>query len=100
MSQFYIRDQIRKRGKASVVIMLGEDSAERYVADLTGCFEHSEHHKAASSAHGRKSPALYLAKLGVMCKGRCPWRTASADRHPCDRFAVWVRMPMPSQLRN
>jgi subtilisin len=80
MSKTYIRQQIRQRGKASVLVMLNsENKAERYLARLADCFEHSAQHQALASAAvgfagGRghiyrkhdHPPALHLKNLGVM----------------------------------
>lgn len=80
MSKAYIRQQIRERGKASVLVMLGSDAkTERYLTTLGNCFQHSEQHQALASAavgfstgrghlyrrheHG---PALFLKNLGVV----------------------------------
>ena len=80
MSKAYIRQQIRQRGKASVIVMLGsENNREEYVAALGDCFEHSEHQKVAAQAAvafvgGRghlyrkhnHPPALHLKNLGII----------------------------------
>jgi subtilisin family serine protease len=76
VSKTYIRDQIRQRGKASVLVMLNsETTAENYLARVADCFEHSEQHQVlASAAVGRghiyrkhdHPPALYLKNLGVV----------------------------------
>jgi subtilisin family serine protease len=80
MSKVYIREQIRQRGKASVLVMLNSEAkTERYLATLGECFEYSEQHGAAANAAvgfagGRghiyrqheHAPALYLQNLGVV----------------------------------
>jgi subtilisin len=80
MSKAYIRQQLRQRGKASVMVMLGsERNTEEYVATLGDCFEHSEQQQAGARAAvafagGRghlyrkhdHPPALYLRNLGVV----------------------------------
>jgi subtilisin family serine protease len=78
MLRTYIRQQIRQRGKAAVLVMLSsETQSEKYLAALGGCFEHSEQHLASAAvgyAGGRghiyrkhdHAPALYLKNLGVM----------------------------------
>ncbi len=55
MSKAYIQQQIRRRGKAAVMVMLSADAkADSYVAALSECFESVE------------QPALYLKNLGVV----------------------------------
>jgi len=80
MRKTYIRQQLRQRGKAAVMVLLNSpDKTEKYLAALGECFEYSEQHNAmASAAVGyaggrghlyRKNshpPALYLKNLGVM----------------------------------
>jgi len=78
MSKTYIQDQIRKRGKASVLVLLsGETKSERYLQTLGDCFEYSEQNQAVAAmgmtgGRGRlyrkheHPPALYLKNLGVM----------------------------------
>lgn len=81
MSKTYIRDQMRQRGKASVLVMLSsETKSETYLAALGECFEYSELHQEAATktavayAGGRghiyrqhdHPPALYLKNLGAV----------------------------------
>jgi subtilisin len=78
MSKAYIQQQIRQRGKAAVMVMLGADAkSEQYLASLGECFEHSQQHQAVaavgfSGGRGRlyrkhdNGPALYLKNLGVV----------------------------------
>jgi len=80
MSKAYIGQQIRQRGKASVLVMLNSEvKTEQYLANLSECFEYSAQHDtgasaAAGVAGGRghiyrrhdHSPALYLKNLGVV----------------------------------
>jgi subtilisin len=80
MSKSYIRQQLRQRGKASVLVMLNSEAkTEKYLASLGECFEHSEQHRALASvavgyAGGRghlyrkhdHPPALFLKNLGVL----------------------------------
>lgn len=80
MSKAYIRQQIRQRGKASVLVMLNSEAkTQRYLAALGECFEYSEHSRVAATAAvgfsgGRghlyrahdHPPALYLQNLGVV----------------------------------
>jgi subtilisin len=80
MSKAYIREQLRQRGKASLLVMLNSETrTEKYLALLGECFEHSEQHRALASAAvgyagGRghlyrkhdHPPALYLKNLGVL----------------------------------
>jgi subtilisin family serine protease len=80
MSKAHIRQQIRQRGKASVLVMLSSEAkTEQYLAALGECFEHSEQNQAVASAavgfaEGRghlyrrhdQAPALFLKNLGVL----------------------------------
>jgi len=80
MSKAYIRQQIRQRGKTSVMVLLGSEAkSEQYLAAVGDCFEYSEQHQAAPKtavayAGGRGHlyrkhdlpPALYLRNLGVI----------------------------------
>ena len=78
MSKIYIQQQIRQRGKASVMVMLSsETKTDQYLAALDECFEHSEQHRAvaavgATGGRGHiyrkhEHPAsLYLENLGVV----------------------------------
>jgi hypothetical protein len=78
VSKIYIQQQIRQRGKASVMVMLSsETKTDQYLAALDECFEHSEQHRAvaavgATGGRGHiyrkhEHPAsLYLENLGVV----------------------------------
>jgi len=80
MAKTYIRQQLKQRGKAAVLVMLdSETKTEKYLAALGECFEHAEQHRALASAAvgyagGRghlyrkhdHPPALYLKNLGVV----------------------------------
>lgn len=78
MSKAFIQQQIRQRGRAAVMVLLGaEAKSNAYLAALGECFEHSEQHQAVtavgfSGGLGRlfrqhaHEPALYLKNLGVV----------------------------------
>ena len=108
MSKAYIRQQIRQRGKASVLVMLSsETKTEKYLATLGECFEYSEQHSATSTAavgmtEGRghlyrkheHPPALYLKNLGVVYGqvGRKGWEKLQGSIAASDDVAGAVPM--------
>ena len=71
MSDSYIREQLKNRGKTSVVVMLGADKAHARRADrLRNCFQRSDHHTLQSTARSYRffegGTGLYLENLGVV----------------------------------
>jgi len=106
MSKTYIRQQIRQRGKAAVLVMLSSEAkSEKYLAALGECFEHSEQHLASAAvgyAGGRghiyrkheHPPSLYLKNLGVLYGqvSKAGWAKLQGALEASDDLAATVPM--------